>query len=98
MQTSFCEIVFYLNKQPFSHKLPERKKKEIVSPQFISHHKGEYANLVGRRWGKLEKRNWIKGSMRRDADCETEMGEARSEERERGGEGESSQTKHPAKR
>lgn len=81
MQTAFCEIVFYLNKQPHGHKLQTKMRSGLFSIHFTS--QGEYANIVCVMWwwwwwrggrGVFERGNWIKGSMRRDADYETETG------------------------
>ncbi len=44
MQTAFCEIVFYLNKQPHGHKLQTKMRSGLFSIHFTS--QGEYANIV----------------------------------------------------
>lgn len=54
MQTAFYEIVFYLNKQPHSHKLQTKMRSGLFS-QFISHHKGEYANIMEGGGNEYEK-------------------------------------------
>lgn len=64
MQTAFYEIVFYLNKQPHSHK---SQTKNDVGSLLNSFHitKGVCKYNGGGRGNKYERRNWIKDSMRR---------------------------------
>ena len=44
MQTAFYETVFYLNKQPHSHKLQTKMRSGLFSIHFTS--QGEYANIM----------------------------------------------------
>lgn len=95
MQTAFCEIVFYLHKQPLSHKL-QTKMRSLLNSFHITRGICKYS------WGAGASRkrgNWIKDSMRQDADYETETGrKTRVEERKRKSAGDSSLTKWAEKR
>lgn len=84
MQTAFHEIVFYLNKQPHSHKLQTKMRSGLFAIHFAS--QGEYANIMRAKKKKkngYERRNWIKDGMRQDADYETEIEIERDRERDR---------------
>lgn len=76
MQTAFYEIVFYLNKQPHSHKLQTKMRSGLFSIHFTS--QGGICKYNGGGGERVWKGgNWIKDSVRRDADYEAEMGRGR---------------------
>lgn len=59
MQTAFHEIVFYLNKQPHSHKLQTKMRSGLFAIHFAS--QGEYANIM--RAKKKKKKMDMKGEI-----------------------------------
>lgn len=74
-----------------------KQKWDLFSIHFTS--QGEYANIAGGAGASRKRGNWIKDSMRQDADYETETGrKTRVEERKRKSAGDSSLTKWAEKR
>lgn len=61
MQTAFCEIVFYLNKQPHGHKLQTKMRSGLFSIHFTS--QGEYANIVCVMWWWWWRGGGLKGEI-----------------------------------